>query len=184
MLFKYQWLSLVLGIALHAQPGFGSTASTENNPRTFRKILFVCTGNYYRSRFAEAVFNFYFGGGKTNWTAISRGFRPDTLTVEQRKTHASVHTFSKLKELGIPLSFIDGTPTFITAKDLADSDYIVALHRKEHEPMFVEKFPKFNLKKVEFWDVPDGKEILPSEALQRVYERTRALGTKLTAPTL
>ena len=41
---------------------------------TIRKtILFFCTGNYYRSRFAELLFNHLASQNKLEWIAISRG---------------------------------------------------------------------------------------------------------------
>ena len=37
------------------------------------RVLFVCTGNYYRSRFAEAVFNHLAAARGLPWRAVSRG---------------------------------------------------------------------------------------------------------------
>src|SRR5207249_1727138 len=48
---------------IQATPGFFSMPS----------ILFVCTGNFYRSRFAEAVFNHYAKQRQSPWRAFSRG---------------------------------------------------------------------------------------------------------------
>jgi protein-tyrosine-phosphatase len=36
-------------------------------------ILFLCTGNYYRSRFAEVLFNSVAGKMGLSWHASSRG---------------------------------------------------------------------------------------------------------------
>ena len=36
-------------------------------------VLFVCTANYYRSRFAEHLFNHLAGPAQSQWTASSRG---------------------------------------------------------------------------------------------------------------
>jgi protein-tyrosine phosphatase len=36
------------------------------------RILFLCTGNYYRSRFAEELFNHYAQRRGVNWQASSR----------------------------------------------------------------------------------------------------------------
>ena len=38
-----------------------------------KDILFVCSGNYYRSRFAEAVFNHEATRRNLPWRAFSRG---------------------------------------------------------------------------------------------------------------
>jgi hypothetical protein len=37
------------------------------------RVLFICTGNYYRSRFAEAVFNHHAEALGLRWRAFSRG---------------------------------------------------------------------------------------------------------------
>ena len=39
-----------------------------------KTVLFLCTGNYYRSRFAEELFNHEAGRAGLYWTAQSRGF--------------------------------------------------------------------------------------------------------------
>ena len=41
------------------------------------RVLFICTGNYYRSRFAEAVFNHRAGEWAPGWSAFSRGLAID-----------------------------------------------------------------------------------------------------------
>lgn len=38
-----------------------------------RRLLFLCTGNYYRSRFAEMLFNALTAQLDLNWNADSRG---------------------------------------------------------------------------------------------------------------
>ena len=38
-----------------------------------KTVLFLCTGNYYRSRFAEALFNSVAGKMGLPWRATSRG---------------------------------------------------------------------------------------------------------------
>src|SRR5580704_10053905 len=43
---------------------------TENGKKT---VLFLCTGNYYRSRFAEHFFNHVVVGEGLAWQADSRG---------------------------------------------------------------------------------------------------------------
>ena len=40
---------------------------------TPKRVLFLCTGNYYRSRFAEILFNQLAPTRGLNWRADSRG---------------------------------------------------------------------------------------------------------------
>src|SRR5947199_205561 len=42
-------------------------------PRHGKTVLFLCTGNYYRSRFAEVLFNSVAGKMGLTWRASSRG---------------------------------------------------------------------------------------------------------------
>ena len=41
--------------------------------RSERTVLFLCTGNYYRSRFAEVLFNSVASKMGLSWRAASRG---------------------------------------------------------------------------------------------------------------
>lgn len=146
-----------------------------------KSVLFVCTGNYFRSRFAEAVFNYYFGDGKSEWKAFSRGLKLQNLTPAQRETHVSIYSIEKMEELQIPASFLDGQPTQIGQKDLDHSQIVIGLNQKEHAPMFQELFPNYDLRNIEFWDVPDShKGMVPTKALDLVFCNTLKLGTQLT----
>jgi hypothetical protein len=52
------------------------------------RILFLCTGNYYRSRFAEILFNWHARQRGLRWTADSRGLALDPTNDEQRADFA------------------------------------------------------------------------------------------------
>jgi protein-tyrosine phosphatase len=43
-----------------------------------KTILFLCTGNYYRSRFAEELFNHHAERAGLYWVAQSRGLALET----------------------------------------------------------------------------------------------------------
>lgn len=42
-----------------------------------KTVLFLCTGNYYRSRYAEILFNAKAEEMGLEWNAVSRGLAPD-----------------------------------------------------------------------------------------------------------
>ena len=46
--------------------------------RNEKTVLFLCTGNYYRSRFAEVLFNSVAGKMGLPWRASSRGLALET----------------------------------------------------------------------------------------------------------
>src|SRR5579884_2286819 len=52
---------------------YGAAEEEENRVRERRTVLFLCTGNYYRSRFAEALFDAVAVGRGLDWRAESRG---------------------------------------------------------------------------------------------------------------
>src|SRR3989442_11739004 len=53
------------------KPDRGSCSAMRQ--RKEKSILFLCTGNYYRSRFAEILFNSVAGRMGLSWRASSRG---------------------------------------------------------------------------------------------------------------
>ena len=62
---------------------------TTNNAH--KRVLFICTGNFYRSRFAEAVFNHHAELHKIPWVAFSRG-----LAIHLAEGHLSTFTTEAL----------------------------------------------------------------------------------------
>jgi len=64
-----------------------------------QNVLFICTGNYYRSRFAEAVFNHRAQALGLPYRAFSRG-----LAIDLAQGDLSALTQRALEERGIPLS--------------------------------------------------------------------------------
>src|SRR5277367_4722244 len=59
--------------ARNKQAPLDSRALAGNNAAMPRTILFICTGNYYRSRFAEELFNHLARQRELDWRADSRG---------------------------------------------------------------------------------------------------------------
>jgi len=105
-----------------------------------RSVLFLCTGNYYRSRFAEELFNFLAPQACAGWTAASRGIAVDL-------GHANVGpiamaTVRALQERGVNFERSDArAPLQLRIADLDEADHIVALKRAEHFPLMGERFP-------------------------------------------
>lgn len=101
-----------------------------------KRVLFVCSGNFYRSRLAEILFNHEASSAALDWEAESRGLlEPGDL--KGLSDHAK--TYLRLAELG-DLALNPRDPLSMTVEDLTEADLVVALCRSEHKPMMEKKF--------------------------------------------
>jgi translation initiation factor 1 len=126
--------------------------------RSEKTILFLCTGNYYRSRFAEVLFNSVADRMGLPWRASSRG-----LALERGVNNVGPMAASAVKALeamGVRAGdAITRMPAQVTTDDLERADRVVALKQDEHLPLLQERFPAW-AEKVEFWHVADAPEVL------------------------
>jgi protein-tyrosine phosphatase len=141
-----------------------------------KTVLFLCSGNYYRSRFAEILFNHLAEKGGLNWRAISRGlsheFGPWNVGP------ISVHTLEGLQACGIPLRGSPRMPVRCEAGDLDGADLIIALKEAEHRPLLDWRFPGWS-QRVEFWTIHDIDAATPEQALPELERRIGALIDRL-----
>jgi protein-tyrosine phosphatase len=127
-----------------------------------KKVLFICTGNFYRSRFAEAVFNFHADQRKLPWQAYSRG-----LAIHWADGFLSPFTEAALSQRQIPVSYTGPGRIQLTENDLESADLCIALDRAEHLEMMEQQFPHWT-QRVQYWEVPDMPTALPEEALPSI----------------
>ena len=127
-----------------------------------KKVLFICTGNFYRSRFAEAVFNFNADKRKLPWQAYSRG-----LAIHWADGFLSPFTAAALSERQIPVSYTNSGRIQLTEKDLESANLRIALDRAEHLQMMEQQFPTWT-QRVQYWEVPDVPAVLPEVALPSI----------------
>ncbi len=138
-----------------------------------KRVLFVCTGNYYRSRFAEAVFNHHAGEAGLDWHAFSRG-----LAIDLADGDLSHHTAEALTTRGIPRHHTAPTRVQITDTDLSSGARVIALDRAEHYPMMQRQFAHA-ADRIEYWDVADVPFRRPDDALPAIEKRVLALVREL-----
>lgn len=119
-----------------------------------RRVLFVCTGNYYRSRYAEVRLQHWAQARSLALRPFSRGLRID---VEQETNVGPMSPFAieRLKERGIDPGPYLWMPRPLGEPDLVEADLTVVLDRQEHTPMMQRQFPQW-IERVRFWDVADG----------------------------
>jgi len=134
-------------------------------------LLFLCTGNYYRSRFAHTLFNHLAERRGLGWRADSAGLAIERL--EGAPGLLSVHAEARLRALNLPIDR-DRAPRPATAAILADADRVIAIHEEEHRPL-VESWHAAFAGKVEYWHVPDIDGAMPDTALDAIVQHVEAL---------
>lgn len=119
-------------------------------------VMFVCSGNFYRSRLAEILFNHYAREHDLNWDADSRGLlekvrhqglSPNAVKYLQRKKFEGIEQYGR-------------NPQTLVLKDMERSTLVIALNREEHEPLMKARFgqvPVVMEKKgsLRYWNVYD-----------------------------
>jgi protein-tyrosine phosphatase len=143
------------------------------------RLLFLCTGNYYRSRFAELLFNALAATNALDWRADSRG-----LAIEKGINNVgpiSLTALATLGTLGIVVSAATRYPLQVQAEDLQQAEIIIALQEAEHRPYLRDRYPPW-VDHVEYWHVHD---VVPTSAynpLQEIETEVRRLMLRLSAP--
>jgi len=139
-------------------------------------VLFLCTGNYYRSRFAELLFNHLAERRGFDWQASSRG-----LALNARNVGAiSQDTLIGLATRGIAVEGEVRHPQALGESDMASAHHIVAVNHAEHLPMLQRKFPH-RVEEIEFWHVHELDLATPVEALAQLEREVLGLVSRLHA---
>jgi protein-tyrosine phosphatase len=141
-----------------------------------KSVLFLCTGNYYRSRFAEELFNHRAERDGIHWAAYSRG-----LAIERgifNVGRLSAHVVEALAERGLTPRSANRVPQQCTRADLQAADYIVALKEAEHRPLLIERFPEWE-DRVEYWHIHDVTDATPAVALSSIADQIDLLLDRL-----
>lgn len=149
-------------------------------PRTglVKRLLFLCTGNYYRSRYAEHVFNALAPAAGLTWLADSRGL--NLAAGAGNIGPLSPFALQRLQRRGLPPAAPLRFPQQAQAQDFSAADLVIALKRTEHEPMVAERFAAW-APRVEYWQVHDIDVALPDVALAELDAQLDALLRRLAA---
>ena len=144
-----------------------SAASIVNRNPTEKTVLFLCTGNYYRSRFAEILFNAVSRRMGLGWRAVSRG-----VAIEFGVGNVgplSSAAARRLAELDVAADGYLRMPMQVAAEDLESADLLVALKEAEHRPLLRQRYPGWE-ERVEYWHIHD-VDFAPAEDALREIER-------------
>jgi protein-tyrosine phosphatase len=141
-----------------------------------KRVLFLCTGNYYRSRFAEIFFNWQAAQRGLPWTADSRGLALDGCNYGP----ISRYTIARLKEKGVAHDSDQRFPIPLSEDDLAAADHIVAVKEAEHRPLVAARFPAW-CDRIEYWHVHDLDCATPDDAIPHLESELIQLLDRLAA---
>ncbi len=144
-----------------------------------RTALFLCSGNYYRSRFAEIIFNEEAARAGLPWRADSRALgigRGDWVN----EGPISELARQGLSERGIGLPEDVRYPIQVCAADAAGCAVIIALKESEHRPLVEELLPH-DAHRVEYWHVHDRDLCEPTQAMAQIEQHVLELIARLAA---
>jgi protein-tyrosine phosphatase len=135
-----------------------------------REILFICTGNYYRSRYSEALFNDEASRRGLGWRALSRG-----LAIHLAPPRGlSPHTIRRLQERGISRGGTGADPVQVREADFRRATRVVALKETEHRPLMARLHPGWE-NRIEYWEISDLDAATPEVALGAIEAQVMAL---------
>lgn len=136
-----------------------------DNHHMSNRVLFLCTGNYYRSRYAEILFNNHARRHDLPWSADSRA-----LAIELGACNigpVSQHVLAAIATRGIDCPTAARMPVACALDDLSNANIVVALKELEHRPYLQRKFPGWE-ERVTYWHVHDIDQATPAQALAEI----------------
>ncbi len=140
-----------------------------------KTVLFLCTGNYYRSRYAEILFNARAQQMGLAWNAVSRGLAPDP----RNPGPMSLDTMAALRAQGISVEAYLRQPLKVTDNDFESHHHIVAVKEAEHRSMIERDYPE-RLGNIEFWHVHDLDCCGPEDAIPHLDQEVTGLLLRLS----
>lgn len=131
------------------------------------RLLFLCSCNYYRSRFAEALFNALADEAGLSWRAFSRG-----VTVGRGGNIAPISkdAVEGLAARGLPVQESIRFPMQVGEYDLANADLVVTLKEEEHRPVLQTRYAHWS-DRVEYWHVDDLDAAAAQDALTELEHK-------------
>jgi protein-tyrosine phosphatase len=146
---------------------FSAIHAPLNRPR----VLFLCTGNYYRSRFAEECFNYLALKRSLTCRALSLGFQPNPAI---NPGPMSLYALQALQTRGIEPVQASRLPVRVRPEDFLRHQCVIALSETEHRPIMNRMFPEF-AEQVRYWQIEDLSREHPANATARIAAEVHRL---------
>lgn len=140
------------------------------------KLLFICTGNYYRSRFAEMLFNALARAAYLQWIAESRGIAPERVAGSRP---ISIDAVRGLASRGIDDETDYRYPEKVREHDLISDRLVIGLNERGHRWYLEGNFPAWK-GEVEYWPIEDVGLTLAS--IRKLLKNKEKAGTRSLPP--
>lgn len=145
-------------LLLHFDDEPGQPATLAKIPPA--RVIFVCSGNFYRSRFAEEYFNATAKKKGLSCYSESRGTLVDP-TAAPGEPGMSPETVTQLEKRGITPVGTNLSRRAMTPHDVTEFDLFVALNGEEHLPAMAQAgYPP---DRTLAWDIRDGVTVVEEE---------------------
>ena len=131
-----------------------------------QKLLFLCSGNYYRSRFAEEYFNHLAELKGLKWQASSKGLSQN-MPSPNNPGPVSIHAIEALDSRNVMGKGLRRFPRPVEENDFLNYQKIIALSELEHKPMLKARF-NHHYDKIAFFEVGDLPLEDPKSAMEKL----------------
>lgn len=138
-------------------------------------VLFLCTGNYYRSRYAEVWFNHLATQHGVGHRAHSRGLE----LWDGNKGPISPHTLGRIQLRGLSLDGTARNPVDVTRADLTTAGQVIAVKEAEHRPRMQSRFADL-ADTITYWTIHDLDAGAPDDTLDQIESQVTALFEAVT----
>lgn len=140
-------------------------------------ILFICTGNYYRSRFAEIMFNYLAKEHRLGVRAHSKGLKLWDGNIGP----LSKHTVAYMQTVGIDINEHLRYPIPVEEIDFLTNNRIIAMDEKEHRNLMSQLFPAYE-EAIEYWSFADDYIEDPADVLPKLEKKIKDFVLTLKNP--